>query len=242
MVEGSTQLHEKLPFALLGYRTTIRTLVGSTPYLLVYGTEAVIPAEVEIPSPRILAEAKIDDDEWVKTRLEQLSLIDEKRLAAVCHGQLYQQRMTRSTLLESHLNLSRDQSPKTNEERKYMPKVPYASTVGSLMYVMVCTRPDIAHAVRVISRYMSDLGKEHWESVKWILLYLKSTTGTTLCFKKSNIILQGFADANLGRDLDSQKSTTGYVFTLGGTAVSWTFRLHKSVALSTIEVEYMAIS
>ncbi|XP_070005430.1 uncharacterized protein [Nicotiana sylvestris] len=69
---------------------------GTTPYLLVYGTEAVIPAEVEIPSFRIVAEAEIDDDEWVKTRLEQLSLIDEKRLAAVCHGQLYQKRMARA--------------------------------------------------------------------------------------------------------------------------------------------------
>ncbi|XP_070029941.1 uncharacterized protein [Nicotiana sylvestris] len=85
----------KLPFALLGYRTTVRTSEGATPYLLVYGTEIVIPAEVEIPSLRIVVEAEIDDDEWVKTRLEQLSLIDEKRLAAVCQGQLYQQRMAR---------------------------------------------------------------------------------------------------------------------------------------------------
>ncbi|XP_070007311.1 uncharacterized protein [Nicotiana sylvestris] len=69
---------------------------GATPYLLVYGTEAVIPAEVEIPSIRIIVEAEIDDDEWVKTRLEQLSLIDEKRLVAVCHGQLYQKRMARA--------------------------------------------------------------------------------------------------------------------------------------------------
>nr|XP_009604437.1 uncharacterized protein LOC104099222 [Nicotiana tomentosiformis] len=78
MVQVSRQWQEKLPFALLGYHTTVRTSVGKTPYLLVYGTEAVIPMEVEIPSLRIVAEAKIDDDEWVKTRLEQLNLIDEK--------------------------------------------------------------------------------------------------------------------------------------------------------------------
>ncbi|XP_070030037.1 uncharacterized protein [Nicotiana sylvestris] len=83
MVEDSRQWHEKLPFALLVYRTTVRTSVGATPYLLVYGTEAEIPAEIEIPSLRIVAETKIDDDEWVKTRLEQLNLIDEKRLAVV---------------------------------------------------------------------------------------------------------------------------------------------------------------
>ncbi|XP_070013014.1 uncharacterized protein [Nicotiana sylvestris] len=75
---------------ITGYRTS----VGATPYLLVYGTEAVILVEVEIPSLQIIAEAEIDDDEWVKTRLEQLSLIDEKRLATVC--QLYQKRMARA--------------------------------------------------------------------------------------------------------------------------------------------------
>ncbi|XP_070043017.1 uncharacterized protein [Nicotiana tomentosiformis] len=96
MIQGSRQWHEKLPFALLGYRTTARTSVGATPYLLVYGTEAVIPAEVEIPSLRIIVESEIEDAEWVKTRLEQLMLIDEKRLAAVCFGQLYQQRMARA--------------------------------------------------------------------------------------------------------------------------------------------------
>ncbi|XP_070050166.1 uncharacterized protein [Nicotiana tomentosiformis] len=78
MVQGSIQWHEKLPFALLGYHTTVRTSVGATPYLLVYGTEVVIPIEVEIHSFRIIVEAEIEDDEWVKTRLEQLAMIDEK--------------------------------------------------------------------------------------------------------------------------------------------------------------------
>ncbi|XP_070008582.1 uncharacterized protein [Nicotiana sylvestris] len=96
MVQGYRQWHERLPFALLGYRTTVRTSVGATPYLLVYGTEAVIPEEVEIPSLRIIAESEIDNDEWVKTRLKMLSLIDEKRLTGVCHGQLYQKRMARA--------------------------------------------------------------------------------------------------------------------------------------------------
>ncbi|XP_070050317.1 uncharacterized protein [Nicotiana tomentosiformis] len=96
MIHSSRQWHETLPFALLGYRTTVHTSVGVTPYLLVYGTKAIIPAKIEIPSLRIIIEAKIEDDEWVKTRLEQLTMIDEKQMAAVCHGQLYQQRMDRA--------------------------------------------------------------------------------------------------------------------------------------------------
>nr|XP_019068088.1 uncharacterized protein K02A2.6-like [Solanum lycopersicum] len=96
MVQGSRQWHEKLPFALMGYRTTVRTSVGATPYLLVYGTEAVIPAEVKIPSLRTIVEAEIEDTEWVKLRLEQLALIEEKRLTSIYFGQLYQQRMARA--------------------------------------------------------------------------------------------------------------------------------------------------
>ncbi|XP_060200448.1 uncharacterized protein LOC132628700 [Lycium barbarum] len=73
-----------------------RTLTGATPYLLVYGTEVVIPAEVEIPSLRIIQEAELDNADWVRARYEQLALIDEKWMIVVCHGQLYRQRMARA--------------------------------------------------------------------------------------------------------------------------------------------------
>ncbi|XP_070025197.1 uncharacterized protein [Nicotiana sylvestris] len=96
MIKSSRQWHEKLLFALLGYRITVHTSVRATPYHLVYGTEAVIPVDHEISSLRIIIEAEIEDSEWVKTRLEQLTLIDEKQMATVCHGQLYQQRMARA--------------------------------------------------------------------------------------------------------------------------------------------------
>nr|XP_009613912.1 uncharacterized protein LOC104106949 [Nicotiana tomentosiformis] len=96
MIQSSRQWHEKLPFALLGYRTTVCTSVGVAPYLLVYGTEAVIPAEIETLSLRIIVEVEIEDDKWVKTRLQQLTMIDEKRMAAVFHRQLYQQRKDRA--------------------------------------------------------------------------------------------------------------------------------------------------
>jgi len=74
-----------------------------------------------------------------------------------------------STPLPSHLKLTKEMCPKTQEEEEKMSKVPYASAVGSLMYAMVCTRLDIAHAVEVVSRYMSHPGFEHWNAVKWIL-------------------------------------------------------------------------
>ena len=80
-----------------------------------------------------------------------------------------------STPLGSHFKLSKKQSPKTEEERDHMSKVPYTSTIGNLMYAIVCTRPDIAHVVGVASKFVSSPGKQHWEVVKWILRYLKGS-------------------------------------------------------------------
>ncbi|CAJ2645856.1 unnamed protein product [Trifolium pratense] len=85
-----------LPYALHGYRTTVRTSTGATPFSLVYGMEAVLPIEVEIPSLRVLMETKLEEAEWVQTRFDQLNLIEEKRLTALCHGQLYQKRLKKA--------------------------------------------------------------------------------------------------------------------------------------------------
>jgi len=88
--------HEMLPFALYGYCTSIHTSTGATPFSLVYGMEAVLPFEVEIPSLRVLMKTQLEEAEWVQARLDQLNLIEEKRLTAVCHGQLYQRRMKKA--------------------------------------------------------------------------------------------------------------------------------------------------
>jgi hypothetical protein len=121
-----------------------------------------------------------------------------------------------------------------------MSKVPYSSTVGSLIYVMVCTRRDIAHAVGVVSRYMKNPGKEHWEAVKWILRYLKGTATHALCFGGTpHTVLQGYVDLDMAGDKDSRRSTTGYVFSVGVTSVSWIYKLQKVVSLSTKEAEYV---
>ena len=91
--------------------------------------------------------------------------------------------------LASHFKLSKEACPKTQEEMAHMSKVSYASAIGSLMYAMIYTRPDIAHVVGVVSRYMNNPKKEHWMVVKWILRYLRGTTNQTLCFGGSNISL-----------------------------------------------------
>jgi hypothetical protein len=94
-----------------------------------------------------------------------------------------------STPLAIHFKLTKEMCPNTQEEIKYMSRVPYSSVVGSLMYAMVCTIPYISHAVGVVSRYMNNPGKEHWEVVKWILRYLRGTSTHALCFCGSYTII-----------------------------------------------------
>ncbi|KAK0573601.1 hypothetical protein LWI29_010645 [Acer saccharum] len=146
------------------------------------------------------------------------------------------------TPLASHFRLSKEQCPETDEEKDFMARVPYASAIGSLMYAMVCTRPDISHAVGVMSRYMSNPGKQHWEAVKWILRYLRGTTEKCLTFRKDELKLEGYVDSDFAGEVDHRRSTTGYVFTLGSTAISWVSQLQKIVTISTTEAEYVAVT
>ncbi|XP_047264136.1 uncharacterized protein LOC124896596 [Capsicum annuum] len=96
MINNYKHWHENFPFSLLGYCTTIRTSAGATLYLLVYGTEAVLPAEVEIPSLRFIKEAKLSDAKWIQSRYEQLTLIGEKAMNTICYSQLYQNRIAKA--------------------------------------------------------------------------------------------------------------------------------------------------
>ncbi|CAJ2639359.1 unnamed protein product [Trifolium pratense] len=147
-----------------------------------------------------------------------------------------------STPLASHFRLSKNQSPQTEEEKESMANIPYASAIGSLMYAMICTRPDIGHAVGVVSRFMSNPGKAHWEAVKWILRYLRGTIEKCLYFVKGELKVQGYVDADFAGDVDHRRSTTGYIFTVGTGAVSWISRIQKIVALSTTEAEVTCYS
>ena len=145
------------------------------------------------------------------------------------------------TPLAPHFKLSSSSCPRSQEERDYMARVPYASVVGSLMYVMVCTRPDISQAVSMVSRYMHNPGKNQWLAVKWILRYLYGTVDVGLLFKKDcGQQCVGYCDSDFARDLDKQRSTTGCIFALGGGPVSWRSILQSTIALSTTEAEYMA--
>ena len=142
-----------------------------------------------------------------------------------------------STPLANHFRLSTSQCPKTDDEVNDMSKVPYASAVGWLMYAMVCTRLDQAHAVSVVSKFLSNLGRLHWYAVKWIFRYIRGTTdyGITFSKQQSDPSVKRQVDADNAGDLDDRRSTTGYVFTLGGGPICWKSMIQSLVVLSTTE-------
>ena len=147
-----------------------------------------------------------------------------------------------SSPLAGHFKFTSKQCPTSEKEKQEMSKVPYLPAIGSLMYAMVCTRPDIAHAVGVVSRFLSNPGKDHWAVVKWILRYLRGTSRVCLCFGSGEPFLDGYLDADMAGDLDSRKSTSGFLMIFVGGAVSWQSKLQKCVALSTTKAEYMAVT
>ncbi|KAH9762143.1 Integrase catalytic domain-containing protein [Citrus sinensis] len=122
---------------------------------------------------------------------------------------------------------------------------PMQCAVGSIMYAMVCTRPDLAHRVGVISRFMGNPGKDHWNAVKWVVRYLRGTVVTAIVFGKisgASPEVVGFVDSDSATDNDRRRSITGFVFTMCGGAISWKSSLQSAVALSTTEAEYIALT
>ncbi|GJR77721.1 hypothetical protein Tco_0090086 [Tanacetum coccineum] len=128
-----------------------------------------------------------------------------------------------SILMQEKLRLSKSQGASTPVELKRMQNVPYASAVGSIMYVVRCTRPDVAFAQNITSRFQQNPGDLHWTTVKNILKYLRNT--------KDMFLVYG--------DADDLKSQTGYVFILNGCAVDWKSAKQSIFATSSAEAEYI---
>nr|GFB21017.1 retrovirus-related Pol polyprotein from transposon TNT 1-94 [Tanacetum cinerariifolium] len=126
------------------------------------------------------------------------------------------------TPLAPHFKLSSHECLNSEEDKEDMSRVPYSSAVGRLMYTVVCTRLDLAHAVSVVSRYMYNLGKMHWEAVKCILRYLKGTSNIGLSFEKGRASPNGVA----GYD------DFGYA--------GWYLSLQAITAISTTVAEYIS--
>ena len=146
--------------------------------------------------------------------------------------------------MSSGIPYSKAQYPTSSEDKNAMSIVPYASAVGSIMYAMICTRPDVSYALSVVSRYQSNPGDMHWIVVKNILKYLRMTKDEFLIYggKTSGLVINGYTDASFQTCVDDFRSQSGYVFCLNGGAVVWKSSKQPTIADSTTESEYIAAS
>ena len=137
---------------------------------------------------------------------------------------------------------------KTTEEDTLFDVTTYQKAIGSLTYAAICSRPDISAAVGVMSQFMSNPNETHWSGVKRILRYLRGTTKFGLVYdgnmkaESEDNELHGFSDADWAGDLNTRRSTSGYVFRLGNSTITWSSRRQATVAKSSTEAEYVALS
>lgn len=147
-----------------------------------------------------------------------------------------------STPISIDENFSKSQEPRTEEEKDKMTKIPYQEAIGCLSFAAQTTRPDIAFTVSSLSRFNNNPGMSHWAGVKRILRYLHGTSSYRLKFDASKTgPIYGYCDADWTSDPD-ERSVTGYIFIKYDAPISWCTKRQPTVALSTTEAEYMAMS
>ena len=157
------------------------------------------------------------------------------------------------TPADSSIILTQDLGPLTEEETISMRTVPYREVIGCLLWLSLGTRPDITYAVSQVAKFSANPGQVHWKAVKRILRYLHGTRNMGLIFRNlsptsqhifphsiTSLIPVGFVDADYARDISTRRSCTGFVFFLAEAPISWQTRQQPSVALSTMESEFMA--
>jgi len=130
--------------------------------------------------------------------------------------------------------------PLTKETTALDPEHDYRSLIGSLLYLSICTRPDITFAVSTLARYCAAPSPTHWKAALTVLRYLSGTRTFGLHYTAMDNQLAAYSDASYASDVDTRRSTTGYAFLLNGSCISWSSRLQPTVAVSTAEAEYQA--
>lgn len=149
---------------------------------------------------------------------------------------------TISTPLEVNIKITKEASPRSEDERAEMKNRPYRELVGGIIYLANATRPDIAFAASILSRFSTNPGELHWMLAKRVLRYLKGTSHYGIKYTKNQDLLTAYTDSDWAGDVDDRKSCTGNVIILANGPISWKSKKQASVALSTMEAEYSALA
>ena len=146
-----------------------------------------------------------------------------------------------------HLNFKEASSPYDSSIKIFansgraVAQLEYASVIDSLMYAMHCTRPDISYVVCKLSRYTHNPGITHWKAIGRVLGYLKRTSNLGLYYENFPVVLEGYSDASGSTPENENRGTTGWIFTLGGGAISWASKKQTVISHSTMEAEFIAL-
>ncbi|KAL0361734.1 UNVERIFIED_CONTAM: Secreted RxLR effector protein [Sesamum radiatum] len=141
--------------------------------------------------------------------------------------------------MRHEVKLSKTQCPKIDEENKRMCDIPYSSVVGSIQYVIQCTKPDITFALSVTSKHQPCAGEAHWSAVKTIFKYLRRTQKMFLVYDGGELVLEGYTETSFQSNVDDAKSQSGFIFKLNGGVVTWKSSKQDTTIDSTTEAEYM---
>lgn len=175
---------------------------------------------IYITRDRDKKELKIDQKGMIKDVIEQFGMEDAK---------------DKTTPMSVSMKLSRNEGYALD-----LTKFPYGTLVGKLMFLAVATRPDLAYTIGALTRFMAHPTSVHWQVAKDVVRYLARTPERGITFRGSNTDLKAYCDADFAGDIDTRRSTTGYVFIMNGGATSWNSKRQPTVAASTTEAEYMA--
>lgn len=137
---------------------------------------------------------------------------------------------------------SKLQCPTTADEVEEMKKIPYRNVIGCLSYITSHTRPDIAYAVNIFSQFQANPGKFHWNGLLKLLGYVQNTKDAKLQLSCSKIQLKTFTDADFAANRDDRTSLSGQISFLGEAPITWRANKQKSVSLSTMEAEFVALT
>lgn len=147
------------------------------------------------------------------------------------------------TPMEAGHRLLKSMSPTTPEEKKAMSNLPYRQVVGSIRYLVTCTRPDIAFSASQISQHMNNPGDAHWTAAKRLLRYLKFSKSVGIYYQsQDDLNLTGWADSDYAGDSEDRRSTSGHIFLFAGGPICWYSKKQDVVALSSSEAEYISLS
>ena len=147
------------------------------------------------------------------------------------------------TPLDANDKLSSSECSTDPKEIEEMSKKPYMEAIGSLLFASQITRPDIAFVVNQLSRFSRNPSNAHWKAVKRVMRYLEGTTDKCITYHHdtTEVEIIGYCDADYGGNLDTRRTTTGYVFLFQDAAISWNSKLQKRITLSSTESEYVAM-